>query len=176
MLLKETSVGNFLVKCLYKVLDDSRVVAFPHRFIWNYCVPSKVGFLAWEATWGRILTLHMLKRCTRALANICFLCKEKEETIDHLLLHCSKSRLLWDLLLAIVGVNWVFPLIVREALLSWNGSFVGKKHKKAWMVAPLMIFWTIWRERNNIVFDNKVFSTQRMKSSFLYNLWIGLVL
>ena len=44
MFLKEPSVGNFLVKSLYKVLDGSRDVAFPHRVIWNYWVPSKVGF------------------------------------------------------------------------------------------------------------------------------------
>ena len=120
---------------------------------------------------GRILTLDMLKRRGRILANRCFLCEEMDESVDHLLLHCSKARLLWDLLLAIVGVNWVFSLTVREALLSWSGSFVGKKCKIALMAAPLVIFWTIWRERNNIVFDNIVFSAQRMKSSFLYNFW-----
>ena len=49
MLLKESRVGNFSVKCLYTVLDDSRVVAFSHRFIWNHWVPSKVGFfLLWK--------------------------------------------------------------------------------------------------------------------------------
>ena len=113
----------------------------------------------------------MLKRRGRVLANRCFLCEEMEETVDHLLLHCSKARPLWDLLLAIVGVNWVFPLTFREALLSRSGSFVGKKHKKTWMVTLLIIFWTIWRERNSIVFNNNVFSAQRMKSSFLYNFW-----
>ena len=46
---------------------------------------------------------------------------------DQLLIHCSKARLLWDLLLAIVDVKWVFPLSVRETLLSWHDSFVGKK-------------------------------------------------
>ena len=71
----------------------------------------------------------MLKRRGRILANRCFLCEE-EETVDHLLLHCLKSKLMWDLLLAIVGVNWVLPLIIREAFLSWSESFVGKKKKK----------------------------------------------
>ena len=60
--------------------------------------------------------------------------------MNHLLIHCSKARLLWDLLFFIVGVNWVFPSLVRETLLSWCGSFVGKKHKKALIVAPLTIF------------------------------------
>ena len=99
------------------------------------------------------------------------LCEKMEETVDHLLLHCSKARLMWDLLLAIVSVNWVFPLTVRESLLSWSESFVGKKREKAWMAFPLMIFWTIWRERKSIVFNNNVFSARRMKSSFLYHFW-----
>ena len=124
MLLKESSAGNFLVKSLNKVLDGSRDVTFPHWFIWNYWVHSKVSFFAWEAAWGRILTLDMLKRRGIVLANKCFLCEEMEEAIDHLLLHCSKARLLWDLLLAIVRVNWVFPLIVRE------GPLWGKNVKK----------------------------------------------
>ena len=34
--------------------------------------------------------------------------------VDRLLLHCSMARLLWDLLLTIFGVNWVFPKSVRE--------------------------------------------------------------
>ena len=55
---------------------------------------------------------------------------EEEETIDHLVVHCEKARLLWQFLLAIFGVNWVFPKSVYEALLSWQGSFVGKKRKK----------------------------------------------
>ena len=118
-----------------------------------------------------MLTLDLIKKRGRALANRCFLCGEEEETIDHLLIHCTKARLLWDLLLAIFGVPWVFPLSVRETLLSWRGTFVGKKRKKAWMAAPLSIFWSIWRERNYIAFENKDLSAQRMKASFICNLW-----
>ena len=87
-----------------------------------------------------MLTLDQLKKRGRALANRCFLCGEGEETVGHLLLHCSKAKILWDLLLAIFGVSWVFPLSLKENLLSWHGSFVGKRRKKAWMVAPLCIF------------------------------------
>ena len=63
----------------------------------------------------------------------------REEIVDHLLLHCSKAKILWDLLLAIFGVSWVFPHTV-ETLLSWHGSFVGKRRKKAWMAAPPLHF------------------------------------
>ena len=91
--------------------------------------------------------------------------------VDRLLLHCSMARLLWDLLLTIFGVNWVFPKSVRETFLSWRGSFVGRRHKKAWMATPLTLFWTIWHERNNIAFDDREFSAQRMKALFLCNYW-----
>ena len=65
-----------------------------------------------------MLTLDQLKKRGRVLANRCFLCGKDEETIDHLLLHCFVAGLLWDLLLAIFGVNWVFPKLVRETLIS----------------------------------------------------------
>ena len=48
---------------------------------------------------------------------------------------------------------------------------MGKKRKKAWMAAPLSIFWSIWRERNYIAFENKDLSAKRMKASFICNLW-----
>ena len=51
-----------------------------------------------------MLILDQLKKRGRSLANRCFLCAEGEETIDHLLIHCSKAKILWDLLLAIYGV------------------------------------------------------------------------
>ena len=86
-----------------------------------------------------MLTLDNLKR-GRALANRCFLCGEGEEMVDLLLIHCSKTRILWELLLAILGVSWVFPLSVKEILLSWKCSFMGKRRKKAWMAVPLCIF------------------------------------
>ena len=60
---------------------------------------------------------------------------------------------------------------VKEFLLSWGGSCVGKKRKKAWEVAPLCLFWSIWRERNRRAFENCESLDQTIKSSFLYNFW-----
>ena len=41
--------------------------------------------------------LNQLEHHGRALANRCFLCEEEEETIEYLLIHCGKARMLWDL-------------------------------------------------------------------------------
>ncbi|RVX10352.1 hypothetical protein CK203_016077 [Vitis vinifera] len=117
------------------------------------------------------LTLDLVQKRGWALANRCFMRLENEDTIDHLLLHCSKARVLWELLFTLFGVSWVLPSSVRETLLSWHGSFVGKKRRKVWRVAPLYIFWTVWKARNRLAFKDDVLSIQRLKYSFVYSLW-----
>ena len=99
------------------------------------------------------------------------MCLEKEETINHLLLHCSRTRVLWDLLFTLFGVSWVLPSSVRETLLSQNGFFLGKKCKKAWRVAPLHIFQTVWKARNRLTFKDDMLSIQRLKYSFILSFW-----
>ena len=96
---------------------------------WKICVQPKLCLFAWEATWGRILTLDQLQRRGFALPNRCFLCQEYEEMVDHLLLHCAKARVLWDLLFNLFGVSWVIPSSVWDILVGWNAFFVGKEQK-----------------------------------------------
>ena len=171
LLLKESISDGFSVRHMYRMLAYSPPLDFPCRSIWNPIVPPKLGFFAWEASWGKALTLDQLKRRGIPLVNRCFLCEEKEETIDHLLIHCSKAKMLWDLLLAITDTNWVFPHTVRQYLLAWQRACVGKKRKRVWMAAPLCIFWTLWLERNRVVFENEAPSAHRMKFFFLFTLW-----
>ena len=94
-------------------------------------------FFSWEASWSKVLTLDQLKQRGRALAIRCFLCEEEEETVEHLLVHCSKARTLWDLILAIVG-SARFSTPPLETLFSWHGSFVGKKMKESLDGSPSM--------------------------------------
>ena len=62
------------------------------------------------------------------------------------LLHCSKAKILWDMLLAIFGVNWVFPLSIKETLLSWHGSFVGKRPRRLGWKHPSAFFGQFGRK------------------------------
>ena len=38
-------------------------------------------------------------------------------------------------------------------------------------MAPLCIFWSVWKEKNRLAFGNEDLSLQRLKNSFVYNLW-----
>ena len=55
-------------------------------------MPPKVALFAWEASWGKILTMEQLQRRGYSLANRCFLCLSEEETVDHLSLHCVMTQ------------------------------------------------------------------------------------
>ena len=86
------------------------------------------------------MTLDKLQRRVISLVNRCFLCQEAEELVDHLLLHCSKTRVLWELLFSLFGVNWIISGSVRDMLLGWKGTFVGKRKKKVWQALLLACF------------------------------------
>ena len=62
----------------------------------------------------------------------------------------------------------MLPATVKATLLGWDGSFVGKKRKEVWRAGPLCIFWTVWKARNKITFEEKVLSIQRLKE-FLWS-------
>ena len=131
---------RFSMRETYKVLQPRTTSLFPSKGVWVPSVPTKSAFYSWEATWGKVLTLDQLQRSRWQLPNRCYLCGCAEESVHHILLHCSVVSSLWTIILALVGVNWVFPKTIKEALLSWRGSFVGRKRKKIWNVVPLCIF------------------------------------
>ena len=134
----------------------------------------KVSFFTWKACQGKVLTLDQFQRIGWKLANRCALCKKGMDSIDHILLHCGKARILWQLVFSIFGVRWVLSKAIRETLLVWHRSFVDKRRIKAWRVAPPCIFQTIWRERNRRFFNRVEVSDQRLKNLFLSNLslWV----
>ena len=48
---------------------------------------------------------------------------------------------------------------------------MGKKRKDVWKASPLCLFWTVWKTRNKVAFEEEELSIQRLKSSFVYFLW-----
>ncbi|RVW28234.1 hypothetical protein CK203_083667 [Vitis vinifera] len=66
--------NDWEVKSLYFALEAGCSSLFPSSCIWNVNVQPKISFFAWEATWGKALTLDMIQKRGQALANRCFMC------------------------------------------------------------------------------------------------------
>ena len=63
------------------------------------------------------------------MINRCNCCKDSEELVDCILIHYVKRRELWMFLLAIFGLVWVFPTLVRNLLLEWKVKRLDKKKR-----------------------------------------------
>ena len=54
--------GQFRVKEAYNLLPNPNDITFLSSCIWVNKVLAKVAFFAWEATWGKVLTLDRLHK------------------------------------------------------------------------------------------------------------------
>ena len=80
------------------------------------------------------------------------LCKDSDESVDHILIHCGRIRELWTLLLSSFGLVWVFLASVRNLLLEWKVKGLGKKRRVVRRLSSICLFWCIWGERNRRTF------------------------
>ena len=69
------------------------------------------------------------------------------------------------------GVGWVYPHSVKDLLLGWSYFPIRENARKLWMATPLSFLWTIWKERNKLVFEDASFSFNRLKVSFFTSLF-----
>lgn len=85
--------GVFSVWSFFVALEVEGEVTFPPKILWGSWASTKmVFFFAWKATWGQILTIDQLKRRGWVLAGFCCMCKDADESVDHLLIHCGIAR------------------------------------------------------------------------------------
>ena len=126
----------------------------------------KVGFHAWEATWGKILTLDQLRRG----GDVFFVITRKSSLITSLFI-VLRQECYGSCCFSFFSLPWVLSSSVKETFLGWHDLFVSKKPKKAWWATPLCVFWIIWRERKRSSFEKEKQSNRRLKYNFLCNLW-----
>ena len=59
---KEAGGDSFSVREAYRVLNPKTTSLIFVKGIWVPCAPTKSAFYAWEAAWGKVLTLDKLQR------------------------------------------------------------------------------------------------------------------
>ena len=116
--------------------------------------PRRVAFFMWTVAWGRILTCDNLRKRGFVLVRWCCMCKDDDESVDHLFIHCRAARVFWSLVFRSVGIDWVLPNRISDLLFGWWNWF-GKSSSSVWNLIPSCLMWTIWRERNSHTFEIK---------------------
>ncbi|RVX05442.1 Protein ABHD13 [Vitis vinifera] len=131
------SWGRLLAPCLFRQLNDWEVETVEHFLLTlqgrrvyreleigmtKFCGLSQRMRLSLSRPCTRLwseedkaLTSNHIQRRGWSLVNRCFLCLKGEESVDHILLHCDRIRVLWNLLFSLFITSWVLPSSVRGA-------------------------------------------------------------
>ncbi|RVW72345.1 putative mitochondrial protein [Vitis vinifera] len=118
----------FTVKSFFSSLAPCIGREFPSSLVWNPWVPKRVSFFAWEAIWGRILTMDQLKRRGWALPSRCYLCKADEESANHVI-HCPKATMICTLFLLFLVFIGFCPILSRKPFLVGTTPLLERKKK-----------------------------------------------
>jgi hypothetical protein len=146
---KLTTSGSFTVKSMYEDLMNDQT-PYPRKYLWKLKIPLKIKIFMWFLSNKVLLTKDNLakrnwKGCTK-----CVFCGE-QETVHHLFLSCPFARLLWRMIF--FAFDLPPPTSVTNMFGHWlNG--VDKISKNRMRIGVSALCWSIWRCRNDIVFNN----------------------
>ncbi|KAJ0535737.1 putative RNA-directed DNA polymerase [Helianthus annuus] len=149
-------LGKFTVASLKKLLQDNRFEPAPYVIKRNNWVPRKVDILAWRAELDRIPTrCALIRRNINVTSNLCPLCSEYPETVEHLFISCEFAQMVWNVVSQWCKLSPVFAFGMRDILDGHSYVSGSPKLKKAFHAVCLTTLWCIWKSRNELVFQQK---------------------
>ncbi|XP_073361050.1 uncharacterized protein [Aegilops tauschii subsp. strangulata] len=121
--------------------------------IWKSRAPATCKFFSWLAAQKRCWTADRLQRRLLPHPAACPFCDQEPKTIDHLLLGCVLARQIWSVIMGNWGKPHWTPEPEAELVRWWTSLNIEKtKRKETWTVITL-VAWTLWKHRNDIVFN-----------------------
>ena len=144
----------FSAKSAYMAFFEGRTLWPWFQCIWECKAPLKHKIFAWKVAWDRCWTNDRHKRHGLTIDDSCALCSQDKETVDHLLLQCPYSRVVWFEVLRGLDKAELAPSPLSELLVWWPASI------DSWASALrpkvrslfLLVLRSLWMERNNRVF------------------------
>ncbi|KAH1211182.1 Brefeldin A-inhibited guanine nucleotide-exchange protein 1 [Glycine max] len=98
----------------------------------------------------------------------CPFCRSEEENASHLFFHCNRISPVWWESWSWVNLLGAFPKHPRHHFLYHiHGALEGKRASR-WKWWWLALTWTIWKQRNDIIFSNGTFNANRLLDDALF--------
>jgi hypothetical protein len=129
-----------------------------NNFLWLKAVPLKVLIFAWRLFLDRIPTRDKLfqRRVILISDQGCVGNCGSNEVREHLFITCSFFGDLWKLVAGWLGISTVFHCQFFNHLHQFGGlRGFSKKTMESMHIIWVSVVWTIWKERNNRIFQRK---------------------
>lgn len=153
-----SSTSTFKSATAYKALMGHQTIEPTFKWTWkSFCQPKHKVFF-WLLLHDRLNTRNILRRKQMQLQSFnCEIClSHREETLLHLFWECPFAKDCWGLFnLETVeqGSTTANILALKNQL---NSQF--------FMVMIILLCWTIWKSRNNLIFNNIDVNLQNCKA------------
>ncbi|KAJ1431379.1 Ribonuclease H-like superfamily [Sesbania bispinosa] len=124
--------------------------------IWRIRTPQTVKVFLWKACHRIIPVKEELHRRRIARANLCPICQQVSESIEHTLLLCDWTKPVWFAFQVPIPPTLMNTTSLPSWLLS-NFSEFSKAPDKGTLGKTLLatVIWTIWQARNNAIFQGE---------------------
>lgn len=150
-----------ILKHFWKIKAPPKVLAFSWR-VMKYRIPTKSNLQK-----RNIILDHELVRCG--------LCEVGVESVDHLFIQCNFAYSVWMEFYGWLGLSVLLPDTINDLYIQHKGLFRGKKVRKRGLVLWHTVVWTLWLERNTIIFNNGKFEMGRIMELIKSRSWAWLV-
>lgn len=148
--------GVYSIRLGYEVLSKEATQGnWSKNLCWGKFVLPKAGAFAWTALHDRILTVDRLYRIDFSRPYRCVLCKNHEETSNHILVECDYAWDCWAHFYKKLNWHSLLPKGIKDIFSSWPQLCKESAMAGLWSEVPTMILWHLWRERNARIFKDK---------------------
>lgn len=92
------------------------------------------------------------------------MCDQAQESIHHVLLGCVVAREVWDWVLHQWDKAQWLPTADTDLLLRWTSRPCRKAYQRDLWTAIILVFWCLWRHRNDVVFNGVLPRAETIKT------------
>ncbi|GKC28591.1 RNA-directed DNA polymerase, eukaryota, partial [Tanacetum coccineum] len=158
------SSGEFSVKSARALIDDFILPTVGSPTRWVKIVPIKINIFAWKVCLDRLPTrLNLSLRGIDIPSISCPICSSAGESCAHLLFSCSMAKALYSKV-----ARWCeMEIPVFDSYEDWLNWFISLRFSKVFkdMLEGIffVMWWEIWKFRNQIVFGT--FQPRELRST-----------
>jgi hypothetical protein len=127
--------------------------------IWDSPAPSKVIAFSWQLLYDRVPTKVnlLLRGIIPQNSDVnCIWCGNARESSSHLFLHCNVTMVVWYEIFKWLDVVVVIPPNLFHLYDCVSEAAKNKRIRKGFRLVLHTVIWSIWRARNNFIFNNVV--------------------
>lgn len=145
--------------------------------VWINYLPPKVQFFGWLAWKHKVKTSIFLQRIGVLDENdctMCVFCELEAKSVVHVLISWPLVQKVWTGLLQWWRMLWVVPGSIECLLHWWAGNCLMRTKSRIWKTIPLVALWSIWKHRNDYLFNNIHPDMEELQEAIIIRLVIWL--